>query len=99
MKEVMAFLKEHSLSIVLILILLIQSVDFFFIGHKNWVQQQQVYSKILEKDLPTGYGDYLDEFRAEMMVSMLADTYGAVLLVLLNKSLYEKGSEESKSKK
>jgi hypothetical protein len=92
----MKLLKKHGLSLVLVTIFLLQSIDFFFVGHDNWVEQERVYATILHEQPQTSYSDYLSEYRAEMMVSMLADTYGAVLLVLLTKNLREKGSEESK---
>lgn len=71
-------LKKHSLSLVLIAILIAQSVDYFFVGHSNWVRQEQVYAKILGEKPQTSYGDYLSEYRAEMTVSLLADTYAAI---------------------
>lgn len=92
----MKFLKNHGLSIVLFTILLAQSIDYFFIGHKNWVDQQKVYAKILNEKPDASYGEYLSTYRAEMMVSILADTYGAILLVVLTKKLRETGSKESK---
>lgn len=96
MKKILNVLKKHSLSIVLLAILVAQSVDFFFVGHSNWVRQEKVYAKILDEEPKTGYGEYLSEYRAEMMVSLLADTYGAILLVILTKKLRETGSAESK---
>lgn len=93
----MKFLKKHGLSIVLISILLFQSIDYFFIGHQQWIKQEKVYAKILGEEAEIGYGDYLNEYRAEMMVSLVADTYGAILLVILTKKLRESGSAESKS--
>lgn len=90
--------KKHGLSIVLAAILIFQSVDYFFIGHQNWVRRERVYATILNEEPQTGYTQYLSEYRAEMMVSLLADTYGAILLVLLTKKLRETGSEESKQK-
>lgn len=89
-------LKVHGLSIVLASILVLQSVDYFFIGHKNWVRQERVYATVLGEEPQTGYGEYLSTYRAEMMVSLLADTYGAILLVILTKKLREAGSAESK---
>lgn len=96
MKKFVGLVKKHSLSIVLIAILVAQSVDFFFVGHSNWVRQEKVYAKILGEEPKLGYADYLSEYRAQMMVSLLADTYGAILLVILTKKLRETGSAESK---
>lgn len=89
-------LKTHGLSIVLASILVFQSIDYFFVGHKNWVKQERVYATILGEEPQTSYGEYLSTYRAEMMVSLLADTYGAILLVILTKKLKEAGSAESK---
>lgn len=91
------FFGKHGLSLVLLAILLLQSIDYFFIGHQQWVDQQRVYAKILNEEPQIGYGDYLNQYRAEMMVSLLADTYGAILLVILTKKLRESGSAESRS--
>lgn len=89
-------LKTHGLSIVLASILVFQSIDYFFVGHKNWVKQERVYATILGEEPQISYGEYLSTYRAEMMVSLLADTYGAILLVILTKKLKEAGSAESK---
>lgn len=91
-------LKKHGLSLILVSILVLQSVDYFFIGHKNWTEQQRVYAKILGEPAKLSYGEYLSTYRAEMMVSLLADTYGAILLVILTKKFREAGSAESKQK-
>lgn len=98
MGKVKSFLKQHSLSLVLLVILLLQSVDYFFVGYRNWKTQEQVYSKILNEEPKISYSEYLDTYRAEMMVSILADTYGAILLVVLTKHLRERGSAESNGK-
>lgn len=98
MKAFKDFIKEHSLSLVLIAILLVQSADYFFIGYNNWKTQEQVYSKILGEEPKLNYSEYFSTYRAEMMVSLLADTYGAILLVILTKHLKEQGSAESKGK-
>lgn len=89
------FIKQHSLSLILFTVLLLQSVDYFFVGYRNWKTQEKVYSKILNEEPQINYSEYLDTYRAEMMVSILADTYGAILLVVLTKHFREKGSAES----
>lgn len=44
---------------------------------------------------PALWPGYWWHFTTEMLASVLADTYGALLLVLLTKWFYEAGSSES----
>jgi hypothetical protein len=83
---------RHSLSLVLVVILLAQSVAFHFAEVPDWTSEQLAHGE------PTAlWPDYWLHYTAEWFVSVLADTYGALLLVLLTKWFYEEGSEESKS--
>lgn len=83
------FLK-HSLSLVLIGILLAQSVAFHFTRLPEWTAEQQAHGEATAM-----WPDYWLHFSSEWFVSVLADTYGALLLVLLTKWFYESGSAES----
>lgn len=77
------WLGEHSLSLVLIAILATQTLVFWW---ASW---------------PDGNGSVPPEqywrwFTSEWFVSVLADTYGAFILVILSKYFWERGSKESK---
>lgn len=81
---------RHSLSLVLVAILLVQSVAYHLTEVQDWTAEQQVLHQ------PTAlWPAYWIHYGAEWFVSVLADTYGALLLVVLTKWFYEEGSEES----
>jgi hypothetical protein len=73
---------KHSLSIVLGIILVAQTVYSLWTG---W----QVYGA---EDLSTPFWIW---WSWEYVVSVVADTYGVLLVVLLTKWFYEQGSSES----
>ncbi len=74
----------------LTVLLIVQSVVFHFTEVPDWVSEQQVHGE------PTAlWPDYWLHYSAEWFVSVLADTYGALLLVLFSKWFFEKGSAES----
>jgi hypothetical protein len=82
---------RHSLSLVLIAILLAQSAAYHFTEVSDWTSDQITHGQ------PTAlWPDYWVHYTAEWFVSVLADTYGALLLVLLTKWFYEQGSDEGK---
>ncbi len=78
-KEVIS---EHSLSIVLISILIAQTVTFFLSTYPDG-------NGAIEPGI-----SYWDWALGEYMLSTLADTYGMVLIVLLSKYFWERGSKE-----
>ncbi|HEX9889727.1 MAG TPA: hypothetical protein VGA69_09635 [Nitriliruptorales bacterium] len=81
---------RHSLSIVLLVILIVQSVAFHLTEVPDWASDQQSHGD------PTAlWPAYWLHYPAEWFVSVLADTYGALLLVVLTKWFYEEGSAES----
>lgn len=83
---------RHSLSLVLVAILLVQSVAYHLTEVQDWTAEQQVLHQ------PTVlWPAYWIHYGAEWFVSVLADTYGALLLVVLTKWFYEEGSEEADS--
>ena len=85
-----SWVRDHSLSLVLVAILVVQSVVYHFTELPEWVGDQQAHGQ------PTGlWPDYWVHYTAEWMVSVLADTYGALILVLLTKWFFEQGSAES----
>ncbi len=81
---------RHSLSLILVALLVIQTVVFHFTELPDWTAQQQAHG-----DSTALWPAYWLHFTAEWFVSVLADTYGALLLVLLTKWFYEEGSAES----
>lgn len=85
-----SFLRNHSLSLALAVLLIVQSVIFHFTELPDWVSEQQAHGE------PTAlWPDYWLHYTAEWFVSVLADTYGALLLVLFSKWFFEQGSAES----
>lgn len=85
-----SFLRRHSLSIALVVLLVVQSVIFHVTELPDWVGEQQAHGE------PTAlWPAYWMHYTAEWFVSVLADTYGALLLVLFSKWFFEQGSAES----
>lgn len=85
-----SWLKEHGLILALGALLIVQSVIFHFTELPDWVGSQQAHglSTIL-------WPEYWLHYSAEWFVSVLADTYGALLLVLFSKWFFEQGSSEN----
>lgn len=83
---------RHSLSIVLGAILVCQTAYAMWAGHYVWLMDEQ--------DHGSGASGWPRDFWIwwswEYNVSIVADTYGVILIVLLSKWLFEQGSEESK---
>lgn len=75
--------RDHSLSLVLAAILIAQTVLAIWLG-------AQVYQA---EDLPV---DFWVWWAWEYNVSLVADTFGVLLIVLLSKVFRERGSAESK---
>ena len=86
------FLREHSLSIALILLLIVQSVIFHYTRLPEWISEQQAHG-----EPTTMWPAYWQHYWGEWFVSVLADTYGALLLVLFSKWFFERGSAESRN--
>ena len=85
-----SWVRNHSLSLVLGALLLIQSVVFHFARLPEWVSEQVAHGE------STGlWPNYWLHYWSEWFVSILADTYGALILVLLTKWFFEQGSAES----
>lgn len=83
------FWQRHSLSIVLAAILIAQTALAVLAGHHVWGGEQQHAGEPLEA------GEFWIWFFWEYTISLVADTYGVILIVLLSKRLVEKGSAES----
>lgn len=83
--------RQHSLSLILAAILIAQFTIAWFTGLPEWYSQQQHSGEQVGVDI-----GYIWHWLYDNTVSLLADTYGALLLVLFSKWFYEKGSAESK---
>ena len=84
------FVRRHSLSMALIALLVVQSVAYHLTEMPNWVGNQQTHGQPARL-----WPDYWRHYSAQWLVSVLADTYGALLLVLFSKWFFEQGSSES----
>jgi hypothetical protein len=85
-----SFVRHHSLSLALLFVFLAQAIIVWFTGYSDWMGQQKIDNASVAIWL-----DYLIHYVYEMAVSLVANTYGALLLVLFAKWFYEKGSPES----
>jgi hypothetical protein len=74
---------DHSLSLVIGAILALQLTVSVFTGIRVWVAEGS-------------QGSFWTWWFHEINLSTLADTFGVLLIVLLSKWLYERGSNESK---
>jgi hypothetical protein len=83
--------KRHGLSLVLGSILIVQSVAYWFTRYPSWVDEERRHGVTS----PAVWPDFVLHYSSEYLVSILADTYGAVLLVVFTKWFYETGSKES----
>jgi len=82
---------RHSLSVVLTALLAIQTAYALWAGHRVWLMDTHTHG-----DQAKGWpSDFWIWWSWEYNVSLLADTFGVILIVLLTKWLYEQGSEES----
>jgi len=83
------FWQRHSLSLVLAAILIAQTGIALWAGQKVWVDEQIVNNQ------PLDYADFWVWFIWAYNTSLVADTFGVILIVLLSKRLEEQGSAES----
>jgi hypothetical protein len=87
-----SFWRDHSLSLVVGGILLAQTVWVMLNGHATWVADQTAH-----RQPAAGWPlDFWQWLGFEYVNSLVADTYGAALLILASKWFYERGSAESK---
>jgi hypothetical protein len=85
-----SFWQRHSLSLVLAGILVVQTIAALAAGHHVWVGEQEIHGQPLD---PTEFWIW---WFWEYNLSIVADTYGVILIVLLSKRLVEEDSAESK---
>lgn len=74
---------DHSLSLVLFGLLGFQLILSLWTGVRVWTAEGE-------------QGDFWTFWWHEINLSTLADTFGVLLIVMLSKWLYERGSNESK---
>ena len=81
---------RHSLSIVLAVLLTAQTVHAVLAGHWVWIQETRTHG-----DTAIGWpSEFWIWWSWEYNVSLVADTFGVILIVMLSKWLYEQGSDE-----
>lgn len=85
----MKFFKDHSLSIVLFLIFIVMTGYTLWTGPELYRQEQLAHGE------PYKFTEFMRWWSHEYVLSNLADVFGAILLVLLTKKLYERGSSQS----
>lgn len=85
-----SFLKKHSLGIVLGCALLLFMAYTVLLGPDQWREERD-----LDASAPIT-SEYWEWWTYNTALSLEADIFGALLLVLLTKKLFEKGSAESK---
>jgi hypothetical protein len=85
-----SWIKRHSLSLVLALLMGTQTVYAVLAGAYVWNREQPLGDGI------PGWGrEFWLWWSWEYNVSLVADTFGVLLIVVLSKWLYEEGSAES----
>lgn len=85
-----SYWQRHGLSTAILVIMVVQTAVALYTGHHVWIGDQQTHGQGLD------YTDFWTWWTYEYHTSLVADTYGALLLVLLSKRLREQGSPASK---
>lgn len=83
------FLRRHSLTLILTVILFGQFVIYTYFAWRHFTDDQVAHGQTAT------FASFATYWIAETQLSMLADTFGALLLVLATKYFYETGSAES----
>lgn len=83
------FFQRHGLSLTLAAILVVQTVVALLTGHHVWVGEQETHGQ------PLDAAEFWIWWIWEYNISLVADTFGVILIVLLSKRLEEEGSAES----
>ena len=84
------WIKQHSLSVVLAVIMIAQTVYAVWAGAYVFSREQP-----LGEGIPTMGREFWAWWSWEYNISLVADTYGVLLIVILTKWLYEQDSAES----
>jgi hypothetical protein len=83
--------RDHSLSIILVVLLVVQTLYAIWSGHHVWLHEQP-YGP--EASLAWSLNFWV-WWTFHYNISLVADSFGVVLIVLLSKWFREKGSAES----
>lgn len=92
------WVQQHSLGLTLAALLIAQTAHALWSGHRVWGGEAQMEAKILGEKLPdpSAWGwDFWVWWGWEYNVSLVADTFGVFLIVMLSKWLYEQNSAEA----
>lgn len=84
------WIKRHSLSLVLTALLIAQTIHAILAGIYVWNREQP-----LGDDIAALGREFWIWWSWEYNVSLVADTFGVLLIVVLSKWLYEEGSAEN----
>lgn len=85
------WIKRHSLGVTLAVMLIAQTIHALWAGHLVWISEGGDHGQTL-----SGWPmDFWIWWGWEYNVSLVADTFGVLLIVMLSKWLYEQGSSES----
>jgi hypothetical protein len=82
---------QHSLSLTLGALLAIQTAHAVWAGHRVWAAETITHGD----RAPAWSSEFWVWWSWEYNVSLVADTFGVILIVLLSKWLYEQGGGES----
>ena len=85
--------RDHSLSIVLAAIVAFQLAGTLGFGWFSYSSDAEEHHQAVT------LGGYAIEMTYQIFLSIIADTYGVLLIVLLSKWFYERGSQENASDK
>jgi hypothetical protein len=83
--------RDHSLSLVITAILAVQTSYCLWAGWAVFVADQQAHGELVQGFWSAPFWQW---WGFEYQVSLVADTYGVLLIVLLSKWLREVGSSE-----
>lgn len=84
-----SFFEQHSLSVILAVILIVQTVVAVWAGRHVWLGEQAAHGQ------PPDNSEFWIWWIWHYNVSLVADTFGVILIVLLSKRFEEIGSAES----
>lgn len=88
-----SWVARHSLGLVLAVLLIAQTIYAVWSGSIVWANEDPFQAKD-----PALTADFWVWWSWEYNVSLVADTFGVLLIVMLSKWFYEQGSAESTSK-
>lgn len=80
--------KDHSLSLVLILVLLLMVAGYAWLQYADWYDQQTAHH------LSTATFGFVRYVAQQEILNFTADVFGALLIVIFTKWFRERGSKE-----